>query len=63
MLYRVGNTKIEKKYKERLRQLKLDHKAIASMSFTLHATQEEEAPSSQLAEQLVAKVKAILEEL
>jgi hypothetical protein len=36
MLYRVGNTKIERKYKERLRQLKLDHKAIASMSFTVH---------------------------
>lgn len=38
MLYRVGNTKIEKKYKERLRQLKLDHKAIASMSFAVHGT-------------------------
>jgi hypothetical protein len=44
MLYRVGNIKIEKKFKERLRQLKLDHKAIASMSFTVFAT--EERPSS-----------------
>jgi hypothetical protein len=35
MLYRVGNSKIEKKYKERLKQLKLDHKAIASMTFTV----------------------------
>ena len=59
MLYRVGNTKIEKKYKERLRQLKLDHKAIASMSFTVHATEEKE--SSVLAEELVTKVKSILD--
>ena len=35
MLYRVGNIKIEKKYKERLKQLKLDHKAIASMTFVI----------------------------
>ena len=35
MLYRVGNINIEKKYKERLKQLKLDHKAIASMTFVI----------------------------
>ena len=40
MLYRVGNTKIEKKYKERLKQLKLDHKAIASMTFIVDAPNE-----------------------
>jgi hypothetical protein len=34
MLYKVGNSKIEKKYKERLKQLKIDHKAIASISFS-----------------------------
>jgi len=37
MLYRVGNSKIEKKYKERLKQLKIDHKAIASMTFIVSA--------------------------
>jgi hypothetical protein len=35
MLYKVGNLKIERKYKERLKKLKLDHKAIASMSFSV----------------------------
>jgi hypothetical protein len=35
MLYRVGNDKIEKKYKEKLKQLKLDHKAIASVTFSV----------------------------
>jgi hypothetical protein len=37
MLYKVGNVKIERKYKERLKKLKLDHKAIASMSFSVDA--------------------------
>ena len=60
MLYRVGNTKIEKKYKERLRQLKLDHKAIASMSFAVHGT--EEKSGSELAQELVNKVKEILKD-
>lgn len=40
LLYRVGNIKIEKKYKERLKQLKLDHKAIASISFSVHSCGE-----------------------
>lgn len=40
MLYRVGNTKIEKKYKERLKQLKIDHKAITSMTFIIKADEE-----------------------
>jgi hypothetical protein len=61
MLYRVGNIKIENKYKERLRQLKLDHKAIASMSFTVHPVEDRE--SSELAEELVTKVQKILEEV
>ena len=42
MLYKVGNTKIEKKYKERLKQLKLDHKAIASVSFSFEGKEDED---------------------
>jgi hypothetical protein len=61
MLYRVGNTKIERKYKERLRQLKLDHKAIASMSFIVHPTEDREAYI--LAQELVFKVRNILSDV
>lgn len=35
LLFKIGNKKIEEKYKERLKQLKLDHKAIASISFKM----------------------------
>lgn len=34
LLYKVGNNKVEKKYKERLKQLKLKHTAIAAISFS-----------------------------
>ena len=34
MLYKVGNVKIEKKYKDRLKELKINNKAIASISFS-----------------------------
>jgi hypothetical protein len=33
LLFKIGNKKIEEKYKERLKQLKVDHKAIASIDF------------------------------
>lgn len=59
MLYRVGNAKIEKKYKDRLRQLKLDHKAIASVSFAIEQTEEKTAYST--AEELVKKVNEIIQ--
>lgn len=60
LLYRVGNSKIEKKYKERLKQLKLDHKAIASMSFALH---DQTRPAAETAAELVEKVKELLSEI
>ena len=41
MLYKVGNPVIENKYKERLRQLKMDHKAIASISFSIRGDSED----------------------
>jgi len=41
MLYKVGNIKIERKYKERLKQLKIDNKAIASISFSFKAEDDE----------------------
>ena len=58
MLYRVGNTKIEKKYKERLKQLKLDHKAIASMTFAICGTLDQTA--EQIGQELVQKVKTLV---
>lgn len=61
LLYRVGNVKIEKKYKERLKQLKLDHKAIASMSFVICPTAEKSA--QEIAQELVQKVKIIIQEI
>lgn len=42
LLYRVGNKKLEEKYKERLDQLKIDKKAIASVSFKIVGKDEEE---------------------
>jgi hypothetical protein len=33
LLFKIGNKKIEEKYKERFKQLKVDHKAIASIDF------------------------------
>jgi hypothetical protein len=59
LLYRVGNIKIEKKYKERLKQLKLDHKAIASISFSVQSYEGRTA--QEMAAELVSKVKALLE--
>ena len=50
MLYRVGKPQIENKFKERLKQLKLDHKAIASVSFSVEGN--EEASASELARQM-----------
>lgn len=35
LLFKIGNKKIEEKYKERLKQLKVDHKAIASIDFKM----------------------------
>ena len=35
LLFKIGNKKIEEKYKERLKQLKVDHKAIASVDFKM----------------------------
>lgn len=58
MLYRVGNSKIEKKYKERLKQLKCDHKAIASMTFKIDAKDETDA--CLMGQELVEKVKSII---
>lgn len=34
MLYRVGDNKVEKKYREKIKKLKLEHKALASISFS-----------------------------
>lgn len=42
MLYKVGNARIERKYKERLKQLKIDRKAIASISFSIRTQNSEE---------------------
>lgn len=40
MLFKVGNLKIERKYKDRLKQLKLNNKAIASISFSFRKMDE-----------------------
>ena len=47
LLYRVGNKKLEEKYKERLAQLKIDKKAIASVSFKIIGVEELETLSKQ----------------
>lgn len=58
MLYKVGNIKIERKYKERLKQLKLDHKAIASITFSF----KEEERSAEVCEELTQVVNQIIQE-
>lgn len=58
LLYRVGNLKIEKKYKERLKQLKLDHKAIASMTFIICPTEQRSA--GEIGLELAQKVKILI---
>lgn len=61
LLYRVGNSKIEKKYSERFKQLKIDHKAIASMTFVICPS--EEKTSKQIGQEIVQKVKIIIKEI
>lgn len=59
MLFKVGNLKIEKKYKERLRQLKLNNKAIASVSFSFRKMDEAEAQKQ--CKQLTDNINGIVE--
>lgn len=57
LLFKIGNKKIEDKYKERLRQLKVDHKAIASISFKVP---KGETDGKDIQTEICAKISSMI---
>lgn len=60
LLFKIGNKKIEEKYKERLKQLKVDHKAIASIDFKmLHDDEKAKETQSEIVEKINQMIKSV----
>lgn len=52
MLYRVGDSLVERKYREKIKKLKLEHKALASISFSFQDHEESEEMTQQVVENI-----------